>query len=77
MQSEDLDFEIVDDVLIEYTGDGGDVVIPAGVTAIGDCAFLGCTGLTSVVIPESVTKIGCHSFDKGVELVRSCPRSSD
>lgn len=77
MQSEDLDFEIVDDVLIEYTGDGGDVVIPAGVTEIGDCAFLGCTGLTSVVIPESVTKIGCHSFDKGVELVRSCPRSSD
>lgn len=77
MQSEDFDFEIVDDVLIEYTGDGGDVVIPEGVTAIGADAFSSSEGLTSVVIPEGVTKIGCHSFDKGVELVRSCPRSSD
>ena len=48
--------------LTKYTGKGGDVVIPDGVTDIGDRAFTGCTGLTSVVIPDSVTRIGSMAF---------------
>jgi len=39
-----------------------DLVIPDSVTSIGDCAFPGCTGLTSVTIPDSVTSIGSFAF---------------
>ena len=39
------------------------LVIPDGVTRIGDGAFAYCSGLTSVTIPESVTEIGELAFD--------------
>ena len=32
------------------------------VTSISGSAFFGCTGLTSVTIPESVTSIGGYAF---------------
>lgn len=36
------DFVIKEGVLKEYTGPGGDVTIPEGVTKIGNWAFSGC-----------------------------------
>ena len=39
-----------------------DLVIPDGVTNIGDYAFIGCTGLKSVTVPESVEYIGRYAF---------------
>ena len=34
-----------------------------GLTSIGNSAFSGCSGLTSVTIPESVTSIGNYAFE--------------
>ena len=39
-----------------------DLIIPNSVTSIGDYAFGGCRGLTSVTIPNSVTSIGNSAF---------------
>ena len=43
-------------------GVNGEVVIPNGVTSIGDYAFDCCSGLTGVTIPGSVTNIGNGAF---------------
>ncbi len=40
----------------------GDVVIPEGVTEIGDNAFMNYKGITSITIPDSVTEIGQSAF---------------
>jgi len=40
----------------------GDLIIPEGVTGIGNYAFSDCTGLTSITIPNSVTSIGYYAF---------------
>ena len=57
------DFRIDENgVLVKYIGPGGDVVIPDGVTSIGDSAFWSCSSLTSVSIPGSVTYIGDSAF---------------
>ena len=52
------EFVIENGVLTKYNGPGGDVVIPAGVTEIGERAFYGCTDLTGITVPDSVTRIG-------------------
>ena len=40
-----------------------DLVIPNGVTSIGNYSFCGCWGVASVSIPNSVTSIGKAAFD--------------
>lgn len=40
----------------------GELVIPEGTETIENCAFLGCTALTSVKIADSVTSVGEEAF---------------
>ena len=58
----DGDFTIVNGVLTRYTGSGGDVTIPDGVTSIGENAFYNKTNLTSVTMPDSVIQINSFAF---------------
>ncbi len=56
-----------------YKGPGGNVVIPGTieglpVTVIWDRAFAGCTNLTGVTIPDSVTYIGSYAFSDCTNL---------
>lgn len=47
------------------------VVLPEGLTSIGDLAFYQCTAIKSISIPNSVTKIGWYAFDgcKGITML--------
>lgn len=59
------DFIVDDGVLVRYTGSAEDVVVPDGVTAIGDKAFFGFSGrdqVRKVVLPEGLLSIGNESF---------------
>ncbi|MGJ8641871.1 MAG: leucine-rich repeat protein [Luteolibacter sp.] len=50
-------------LLIQYpAGLSGDYTVPSSVTSIGERAFYGCDGLTSVTIPTSVSSIGELAF---------------
>lgn len=63
------EFEIHGDGnLIDYNGAGGKVIIPSGVKRISS-AFYGSTAVTSVILPDSVIKIGSAAFDGCTSLV--------
>ncbi len=64
-------FVIENGRLIKYEGSGGDVVIPDGVTEIGDRVFQYCRGLTEVVIPATVKRIGNGAFRNCENLRRA------
>ena len=46
------------------------VILPDGLTSIGDLAFYGCTNLTSIQIPNSVTTIGEYAFAECTSLLQ-------
>ncbi len=56
------DFSIKDGVLKKYKGKDNDLVIPEGVTCIGEGAFYGCDSVVNVTISNGVTKLGKNSF---------------
>lgn len=67
---EQFDYDTEEDgvVIIEYTGNGGIVAVPASidgvnVVEIDDKAFVNCDNVTAVRIPDGVQKIGDHVFE--------------
>jgi len=45
-----------------YRREISQVILPEGLTSVGNLAFYGFTALTSVSIPDSVTRIGWYAF---------------
>ena len=58
----DSDFVINSGVLERYNGAGGTVVIPNGVTAIGEEVFSSFKSIISIKLPSSLTVIGDYAF---------------
>lgn len=68
------DFDISDGMIIEYIGEGGDVVIPSvdadgnKITAIDKRAFFGNDTVTAVYICEGIEEIGDECFEGCIQL---------
>ena len=61
------EFQIKDHVLVKYTGKEKNIVVPDGVTKIGNYAFGVFNwdtppGITSITLPESVKEVGACAF---------------
>lgn len=61
-----MDFETRDGTLVRYLGDDNFIVVPEGVTSIGENAFAGCD-LSWVMLPDTLMHIGERAFyDSGL-----------
>jgi len=60
---------IGDDAFVDWTRSLTSIIIPQGVTSIGNTAFWGCKGLTSIIIPQGVTSIGNGAFSNCTGLI--------
>ena len=54
--------------LIAFLSDEEEVILPAGLTHIGDSAFNGCENLTAITLPDTLTHIGDRAFAWCVNL---------
>ena len=57
-------FAVTDGILTRYTGPGGNIVIPAGVRAVGQGAFLNFLAMRSLTVPEGVEEIRGDFFSE-------------
>lgn len=62
LEQSTTDFVIKDNILIEYRGHDAKVLIPEGVTSIGQDAFIYNQDIVNVIIPDGVTFIDDMAF---------------
>ena len=65
-------FTIENGVLTHYTGEEKHVIVPDGVTEIGEYAFFMCENLEVVVIPKSVLYMDLYIFLDCKKLTVNC-----
>lgn len=63
LDDENPDFVIEGTTVTGYHGAGGNIAIPAGVTAIGDSVFAGNGSITGVSFPDGLQMIGGSAFN--------------
>ena len=84
VDSENANYKTVNGLLLSHNGKtlirgiNGDIVVPDGVVSIGDDAFSGCNGLTSITIPDSVKGVEKGAFHdcRGLTSVVICNRDT-
>lgn len=69
--NENKEFIIDDDnMIMQYKGNGGNVIIPYGVTDIFFAAFYGAAPITGITIPGSIPDISPFVFENSERLKR-------
>lgn len=68
--ADDVGFVIIRNVLYDYFGGGGDIVVPEGVKVLSDYCFQRCNiiqmnsvPMNTILLPKSLTKIGNTVFE--------------
>lgn len=56
------DFTIENNVLVKYHGNASEVIVPEGITAIGEKAFMDCDNLKKIRLPDSLIEIKSQAF---------------
>lgn len=62
------DFQTNGTVLVKYSGTDSSVLVPDGITEIGNEAFKGNPLVSEIILPESIKKIGNSSFSDCINL---------
>ncbi len=64
------EFEVEDGMLVRYNGSDATVRVPAGVTAIGQAAFMGNETVAEVILPDTLESIYSLAFSGCTALSR-------
>ena len=70
------EFVIENNTVISYNARQEEVIVPDGVTIIGENAFKGCASIKKITLPDSVERIEKHAF-KGCRKLEHIQMSSN
>lgn len=58
------EFLVLGRILVKYMGNAENVVVPDGVSCVGDHAFGYCDGVKSVTLPDTVIEVQNYAFER-------------